>query len=115
MATLGLTELHQMSAEWRQQAADLDFLGEIALPPESLENLLASLGKFHRRVDEPELSFALAVGAVNWAYWRGVEDVESRGFIDSFMTHSIGFYDGREWHDVWGPAIERAICDWSNQ
>ncbi|MGB7157396.1 MAG: hypothetical protein WBD40_04985 [Tepidisphaeraceae bacterium] len=115
METVDFGNLCRQANEWRRQAADLDFLGEIALPQAELEQLLKILGRFHKRVDEPELSFALAVGAVNWAYWRGVDEEESKGFRHSFMTHSLGYSDLREWDRLWGPAIERAICDWSKQ
>lgn len=115
MDLLDYQSLRQRSDGWRRQASDLDFLGEIALAQAELEHLLRSLGRYHQRVDEPELSFALAVAAVNWAYWRGVDEEESKGFRDSFMAHSLGYSDLRLWDRVWGPAIEEAICEWCKQ
>jgi len=108
-------KLCRLSREWRQKAEDLDFLGEVALSQSDAESLLSLLGAFHRRVSEPELSFALAVAAVNWAYWRGVDEENAKSFRDSFMVHAIGQTDHRGWDVLWGPAIERSICDWCGE
>jgi hypothetical protein len=108
-------EIVKQSQAWRRNSKDLDFLGEIALTQEEVESFLSSIGPYHRRFAEPDLAFALAVGAVNWAYWRGVEEEDFSGFRESFMAHTSGDVDFREWDYVWGPAIEESICSWSGE
>lgn len=115
MDNLDYPALCRTANEWKKLASDLDFLGEIALSQPELDGLLISIGRFHRRVDEPLLAFVLSVAAVNWAFWRGVDEEESRSFIKSFMQHSVGYNDSKEWDSVWGPAIETTICQWSKQ
>src|SRR5665213_354196 len=115
MQIMDYDALCSQATEWQHQASDLDFLGEIALSQSHLDQVLASLGRFHRRVDEEPLAFALSVAAVNWAFWRGVDEENSRSFIESFMSHSLGHCDSSAWQNVWGPAIETTICDWSKQ
>jgi len=114
MSELDYNDLCQQASQWMFEASDLDFLGEIALTQEELTPFQRALGRFHKRLGERELSFVLAVTAVNWAYWRGADD-ESSGFRKSFMTDLLGHQDLRKWEDDWGPAIERAICGWSEQ
>lgn len=115
MGALDYQSLNDLSRKWQHQALELDFLGEIAVGQSEIDTLLPQIGKFHSRIDEPDLAFAFAVAAVNWAYWRGVEVDEAQGFRESFLTHAIGRRDDRLWDGSWGPAIETAICEWSKR
>jgi hypothetical protein len=96
-------------AAWGRCLAQADFLGEIALSEEDTLELMHLLGSEATAINgKLQLNpLALAVAAVNWAYWREADD---GAYVESFMLNIVGDCNRTRWLNDWGPTIEDAIC-----
>ena len=72
------------------RAKEADFLGEVALSRKELDDTLRLLAKFHDRLWEShDTRFALAIAAVNWAYYGPDVNPES-DHHDGFVGRLTG-------------------------
>ena len=63
----GFDNIKSWGREWRRQAENADFLGEVALTDDDLERKLDVLSEYRKRLYEsPDTAFALAIAAINW-------------------------------------------------
>ena len=112
----GFDNIKAWGREWRRQAETADFLGEVALSVDDLERKLDVLSEYRKRLYEnPDTSFALAVAAVNWAYYRPDQDpscLKHDGFVKPFVQRMCGDADSRHWPAL-GRVIEEAITSWA--
>lgn len=102
---------------WRNEAAEYDFLCEIEVARDELDDLLEALRSYRngRRRWSDDARFALAVAAVNFAaYAEDRNDEGHAAFCEPFTRRFFRCWTQADWESL-GRPIERALCEWSGE
>src|SRR5688500_11898539 len=98
-------DVQQWGRQFLEQARGVDYLTEIALSREELDRLLASLRPLWNRPTSAEVDFALAVAAINFAFYQDRDEGLREPFLDTLRAGS----DVNDWQKHLGPRIRDAI------
>jgi len=100
----------QLGRAWMEQAKGKDYLGEIVVGEDRMSALLKRLGRLPiDYVGHPDYAFALAVLAVNFAYYQGKDEAFRKPFLKE-----MGREEGTDyWDKELGLVIQRTIATWA--
>ena len=103
--SVAASDVQQWGQQFLEQARGVDYLTEIALSREELDNLLAALRPLWNCRTSAEVDFALAVAAINFAFYQDRDEGLREPFLDTLRDGS----DVNVWQKYIGPRIRDAI------